>query len=345
LGLETADAVRASATAIEARLARHHPGLEANGFSVQAMVFRPHARRLMAGIACDRLFGPVVVFGEGGRHNGLIHDRTIGLPPINLPLARGMIARTRVSGRLEADSTRPAVDRDAVAELLVRLSRILVDNPEIVACDIDPLLADEDGVLALDARMRVEPFSVSDRRSFAILPYPAELEEPAALADGSPILLRPIRPEDEPAHAELIHKMSPQDLRMRFFGLVREVAHYQLARMTQIDYDREMAFVAERRQEGGGVETLGVVRTISDPDHVGAELAILVRSDLKGTGLGRILMDKMIRYHQRKGTGSLTVQVLAENAPMLRLARRFGYQPVPSEEPQMLELRLDLAVG
>ncbi|SEH32742.1 bifunctional acetate--CoA ligase family protein/GNAT family N-acetyltransferase [Magnetospirillum fulvum] len=345
LGLDTAEAVRTAALAIRRRVAADNPEAESAGFTVQRSLYRPEARLLIAGIACDPLFGPVIVFGEGGRAVEVPRDHTVGLPPLNLPLARSMIGRTRIARLLKASDTRPAADRDAVAEVLVRLSRMLADNPEIVACDINPLFADNEGVVALDARVRVRPWEDSDLRRFAILPYPAELEENAVMKDGTPILLRPIRPEDEPAHAELIAKMTPQDLRMRFFGLVREVQHFQLARMTQIDYEREMAFIATRTDADGHQETLGVVRTVADPDNQRAELGILVRSDLKGTGLGHTLLDKIIRHQRTRGTGQIFAQIMSENMAMLKLARRAGFRPHPSGEHEVIELVLDLQTG
>ncbi len=342
LNLESGEAVRASAEGILRRIERTRPGTRIEGFAVQSMVFRPHARQLVAGIACDSLFGPMLVFGEGGRAVEVIRDHTVGLPPVNLPLARGMIARTRVARLLDAGPNRPAADRDAIADVLVRLSRMLADNPEIVACDINPLFADETGVLALDVRMRVAAMEDSDRRNFAILPYPAELEEMAALHDGSAVMLRPIRPEDQPAHAELMARMTPQDLRLRFFGQVRQIHHHQMARLTQIDYDREMAFIASRTGKDGHNETLGVIRTVADPDNQKAELAVLVRSDMKGTGLGSMLMDKAVRYQKARGTKAIYAQIMAENQAMLRLALKNGFQRRPSEDPEVIDTVLEL---
>ncbi|MBF0306567.1 MAG: GNAT family N-acetyltransferase, partial [Alphaproteobacteria bacterium] len=339
LNLENAEAVRAAAAGILRRVRENRPDARIDGFAVQSMALRPHARQLMLGIACDPLFGPVLVFGEGGRAVELVRDHTVALPPVNMPLARQVIDRTRVSRRLDAQGARPAANREAVAEALVRLSCMLVDNPEIVACDINPLFADELGVLAVDARIRVAALDHSDQRRFAILPYPAQLEETATLHDGQPVLLRPIRPADEPAHAELIGRVTPQDLRYRFFGAVRKLQHHQLARLTQIDYDREMAFIAIRPDRP---DTLGVVRTVTDPDNRRAELAILVRSDLKGTGLGTMLMTKIIGYHKARGTGAIVAQILAENEPMLRLARRCGFSVGKSDEPDVMECVLRL---
>ncbi|MBI5110638.1 MAG: bifunctional acetate--CoA ligase family protein/GNAT family N-acetyltransferase [Rhodovulum sp.] len=342
LNLETAEAVRAAADGILQRVRQTAPEARLEGFAVQRMVLRPHSRQLMLGIACDPLFGPVIVFGEGGRAVELVRDHTVTLPPLNLPLARQVIARTRISRRLEAHGARPEADRDAIAEAMVRLSAMLVDNPEIVACDINPLFSNDQGVLAVDARIRVAPPDDSDLRRLSILPYPSALEETTTLHDGTPVLLRPIRPEDETAHAELVGRMSPQDLRYRFHGSTRKLEHHQLARLTQIDYDREMAFIATRPGLDGRPETLGVVRTSTDADNRHAELAILVRSDLKGTGLGTTLMDKIVRHHRARHTGTIGAQVLAENEAMLRLARRCGFALRPGTDPGVVDCRLPL---
>ena len=343
INLEDAAAVRGSAEGILRRAAQASPDTRIDGLVVQSMALRPHARQLMVGIACDPLFGPVLVFGEGGRSVELLRDHTVGLPPVNLPLARGMIARTKVSRLLDAGAGRPAADRDAIAQVLVRLSRLLTENPEIVACDVNPLFADDTGVLALDVRMRVAPWQDTDLRHFSILPYPDELEEPALLHDGTMVTLRPIRPEDTPAHADLLARMTPQDLRLRFFGQVRQIHHHQMARLTQIDYDREMAFIASRAGKDGQPETLGVIRTVTDPDNLRAELAALVRSDLKGTGLGTMLMDKIIRYQTGRGTKAIYAQIMAENTAMQHLAAKAGFQRRPSDDPDVVEMVLDLA--
>lgn len=338
LNLETAEAVRAACAGMLRRMKDERPDARLDGFAVQPMALRPHARQLMIGIACDPLFGPVIVFGEGGRAVEIVRDHTIGLPPLNLPLAQGMIGRTRVAKLLEAHGSRPAADRDALAEALVRLSQMLVDNPEIVACDVNPLFCDDHGVLAVDARIRVAAVEGGDGRRFAILPYPAWLEEPTTLHDGSEVLIRPIRPEDEAAHDHLLRHMTPQDLRYRFHGHVRDLAHHQLARLTQIDYDREMAFIATRADKDGTPVTLGVVRTVTDPDNQRAELAILVRSDLKGTGLGRRLLDTIVSYTRRRGTRAITIQVLADNEPMLSLAKKSGFTLRRTEDdPDVVE--------
>jgi acetyltransferase len=338
LNLETPEAVKAACEGILHRTRDKRPDARIEGFTIQPMALRPHARQLMIGISCDPLFGPMIVFGEGGRAVEIVRDHTLELPPLNLPLAHAMVDRTRIARLLAAHGARAAANVDALAEALVRLSQMLVDNPEIVACDVNPLFCDDRGVLAVDARMRVQPLAPGDSRQFAVLPYPGHLQFPLRLHDGSEVLIRPIRPEDEPAHAALIGHMTPQDLRYRFHGHIREIAHHQLARLTQIDYDREMAFIATRAGKDGAPETLGVVRTVTDPDNLRAEMAILVRSNLKGTGLGRRLLETMVDYTRARGTKEMVIQVLAENAAMLKLAERMGFVLQENEEdPDVVE--------
>jgi len=342
LNLESAEAVRFAADEMLARIRRSHPEATVNGFAVQRMVLRPNARKLMIGIACDRLFGPVIVFGAGGRAPDVVRDHTIAFPPLNLAIARRVIERPRAARLLQAHGLRPAADHDAVAGVLVRLSRLLVDNPEIVACDINPLFADEQGALALDVRIRVAPLDESDRRRFSILPYPNHLAESARMKDGGAVRLRPIRPEDEPAHADMLSRTAPEDLRLRFFGVTRKLDHHQLAKLTQLDYQREMAIIATRPADDGQAETLAVMRTVTDPDNRTAELAILVRSDLKGRGLGTLLMDKILRYQRQRGTYEIVAHMLSENEGMRALARKFGLTPRPAEDPGMVSYGLVL---
>jgi acetyltransferase len=217
-----------------------------------------------------------------------------------------------------------------VCAALVALSQLMADLPEVVRLDVDPLLADADGVLALDARLRVAPAAQPGAQRFAIRPYPAELAE-TVVWQGRPLLLRPIRPEDEARHRAFAEHLAPEDLRLRFFSVRRELPRSELARLVQIDYAREMAFIAlagsqERGREDGIGETVGVGRLVADPDNVEAEFAVIVRSDLKGRGLGRLLLDKLIRYTRAAGTQRLVGIVLRENAAMRALARSRGFE-------------------
>jgi acetyltransferase len=205
--------------------------------------------------------------------------------------------------------------------------------PELVELDINPLLADADGVVALDARMRLAPAPADkdplDR--LAILPYPEALERRVDSAFG-PLLLRPIRPEDAPAHVAFFHALSQEDVHYRMFGMMRELSPAQLARFTQIDYAREMAFIATRRDAAGADETLGVVRLQADPDNVAGEFAIVVRSDLKGKGLGRLLMTCLLDYCNMRGLAILHGVALAGNLRMHELARACGLRLHAAED-------------
>jgi acetyltransferase len=340
LQLRNKEAVAAAARLMLEQVVNAVPGARIDGFSLQRMTTLTHARQLIIGVATNPLFGPMIAFGHGGRSADVLRDHSVGLPPLNMPLAAELVSRTRVTNLLEAHYGRPAVDFDALCLTLVKISQLVVDIPEITTLDINPLLIDETTLIAVDAEIRADPITGTDHRRLAILPYPKWLEEPSALRDGRPIMLRPIRPEDEDAHQRLMSRMTPEDIRLRFFRQITAFEHVEMARLTQIDYDREMAFIATARGEDGKPETLGVVRTITDPDNDETEFSVLVLSGLKGQGLGRILMDKMIRYCRGQGTHTMTGQILAENTDMLRLARKLGFETRPSLDDDVVEVRL-----
>jgi len=231
-------------------------------------------------------------------------------------------------------------DLDAVCQALVRVSQLVVDIPEIVGMDVNPLFADAAGILALDARVTLAE-RASAASPLAILPYPKELEETVTLRDGSRVLLRPIRPEDEPNHHALIAQTEKEDLRFRFFTAIGEMSHAQMARLTQIDYVREMAFIAVPADDPAR-ETLGVVRIVADADNHTAEYAILVRSDPHGAGVGRFLMEKIIRYCRARGIHRIVGDVLAANRPMLKLAEELGFKRARFVDADIVELVLEL---
>ncbi len=235
-----------------------------------------------------------------------------------------MVSRTRVARLLAGYRDHPPVNLDALCDVLIALSQMLADLPELAELDINPLWADHDGVIALDARLRVARQAMAGAARFAIAPYPAELVQPVAW-QGETIVLRPIRPEDEAQHRSFVEALQPQDLRLRFFSVRRELPRSELARLTQIDYAREMAFIAVRTLADGGAQTLGVVRAVVDPDNVDAEFAIIVRSDLKGHGLGHLLLRKMIDFLSGRGTQRMIGHVLRENGAMHDLVRSNGF--------------------
>jgi acetyltransferase len=343
LNLENAEAVAAAAEAMCKRLQQHRPNATLQGFTVQKMVRRPNAHELIVGVTTDAVFGPVILFGAGGTAVEVIADRAIALPPLNMVLAADLISRTRISRLLAGYRDRLPADVAAISRTLIQISHLIADIPEIVELDINPLLADDQGVIALDARMRVAPSSATGVDRFAIRPYPEELEEWIDW-QGRPVLLRPIRPEDGAQHVEFFNALDADDVRYRVFIRVRELQRSQLARLTQIDYDREMAFIATREHEGGGVETLGVARAVADPDNIAAEFAIIVRSDIKGKGMGPILLRKLIDYCRSRGTRQLVGEALADNQRLISLVRRFGFSVAASPETHTMILKLDLAV-
>jgi len=340
LDLQTAAAVEAAAKAVQERLRQYRPRASLKGFTVQTMVRRPNAHELIVGVTTDAVFGPVVLFGQGGTAVEVTADRAVGLPPLNTVLALDLISRTRISKLLAGYRDRLPADISAISRTLIQLAHLIADIREIVELDINPLLADDRGVLALDARVVVAPSDATGLDRFAIRPYPEELEEWISW-QGRKVLLRPIRPEDGTQHVEFFNALDPDDIRYRVFIRIRELPRSQLARLTQIDYDREMAFIAACEREPGRFETLGVVRAIADPDNVTAEFAIIVRSDLKGQGLGPILFKKLIDYCRSRGTKELVGEALADNQRVIGLVRGFG-GVVTHSEPGTVGLRFDL---
>jgi acetyltransferase len=326
LNLTSIDAVRAATANILARAKALRPEARISGVIVQAMVVRPKARELIVGLADDPTFGTVVVFGRGGTAVEVINDRALALPPLDLQLARALIERTRVSRLLRAYRDVPAVKPDAVAMVLVKLAQMAADIPEIRELDINPLLADPAGVLAVDARVAVgqveRKFAGSGPANFAVRPYPSQWQRHIEAKDGWRVFVRPIRPEDEPLIHELLRHVTPQDLRLRFFAPMKEFTHEFIARLTQLDYARAMAFVAFDEATG---DLVGVVRIHSDSIYESGEYAILLRSDLKGRGLGWALMQLMIEYARSEGLKTISGDVLQENTVMLEMCRKLGF--------------------
>jgi acetyltransferase len=341
LDLEDAESVRTAATAMNKRLVEMHPNASLSGFSVQPMVRRPEARELIVGVTTDPVFGPVILFGQGGIAVEVTADHAIGLPPLNMVLARDMISRTRVSRLLAAYRNCAAADVDAICHTLIQISHLVIDIPEIAELDINPLLADADGVIVLDARIGIAPTEKGGMDRLAIRPYPEELEEWIDW-QGERILLRPIKPEDGAQHVAFFGALHPDDVRMRMFVHMRELSHAQLARMTQIDYDREMAFIATRKIVDGLPETLGVARVVFDPDNIQGEFAVTVRSDLKGKGLGKLLMQKLIRHCRDRGAQEIVGETLSENRALLGLVKPLGFSAHRSRENDTYLLKLPL---
>ncbi|MCC2634603.1 MAG: family N-acetyltransferase [Ramlibacter sp.] len=336
LNLRNGDELRKAAVLMRQNVARGSPQAHVLGFTVQKMVQRPRARELILGIASDAVFGPVLLFGAGGTSVEVSRDSATELPPLNVPLARGLVARTRIGALLGAHRGQAGVDQEALTRTLLQLSQMACELAAVAELDINPLLVDAQGVVALDARIRLRQPAAGEGSRLALRPYPSALEEQVKVGD-QPLVVRPIRPEDGARMAAFYAAAGPADLRLRFFMARREVPHSELARYCQIDYEREMTFIAL-----SGDTMVGEVRAVTDPDNIAAEFAIQVAGDWQGRGLGRLLLAKMLAYLRGRGTAEVFGTCLQENAGMAALARRMGFAVSPSPDGTLaLRRRLD----
>lgn len=341
LGISDAEEARRAATEIIGNARRLRPDAKIAGLIVQPMKQVPDARELIAGIADDPTFGPIMLFGAGGTAVEVINDKTLALPPLDMNLAARMIQQTRVAKLLNAYRNVPAVKFSDVALTLVKLSYLAAWVPEVIELDINPLLANEQGVIALDARIAVAPASSSRSGNprIAVRPYPVEWQRDIGLNDLS-VILRPVRPEDAPLFEPFLAKTTQADLRMRFFAPIKRLGAPFVARLTQLDYARAMAFCAIDKSTG---EMIGVVRMHADSQYESAEYGVLVRSDLKGRGLGWLLMQHVIDYAKSEGLQRMEGQVLGENTTMLKMCREFGFRITPdTKDKGIMKVSLSL---
>lgn len=322
LNLRTSAEVAQAADAILDRVRQHDPGARIEGLLVQRMARRSGGLELRIRLQQDPVFGPVILLGESGAEP---RDMVAALPPLNQALARYQIIGALKDSKIREQASPVRLDIDALGQVLCQLSELLLAFPEIQELDLHPLQACGEEMVILDARLVLAERG-QQVLPLAIRPYPTELEEGAWLKDQSHVLLRPIRPEDEPAHKQFVRQVSDEDRYKRFFADVGELGHEELARMTQIDYDREMAFVAVGQDGPFSQQILGVVRAIASPDQSDAEFAILVRSDLKGLGLGKLMMEKIVRYARERGIGQLSGMTMPSNRGMIDLAKRLGFK-------------------
>ena len=341
LGLGSADEVSAAAVTMRATVRQRAPAARISGFTVQRMASSAHALELIVGIATDPVFGPIVMFGHGGTAVERIGDHAVALPPLNALLAAELVSRTRIARLLSGYRDVPAVNATALENVLIAVSRMACELGDIAELDINPLLASSDGVIALDARIVLRRNTADPRDRLAILPYPAELVRDVAWR-GQTLRLRPVRPDDEDAYRAFLAALEPDDVHARYFCMLRDPPHSQLARITQIDYAREMCFVLERRPSRDGMpsELLGECRAVADPDNEQADFALSVRSDCKGQGLGGLLLGAMVDHCRARGTGELRGITLRGNRVMIAVARRAGFVIKPDDDGMLLVLPL-----
>jgi acetyltransferase len=320
-------AVAAAAEAMRARVKKAAPEARLDGFIVQQMIRRPNAYELIVGMAVDAQFGPFLLFGHGGTAVEVIADKALALAPLNLTLAHELMAGTRVFRLLKGYRDRPPAALDAIALTLVQVSQMITDLDAILELDINPLLADAGGVIAVDARIRVGRAAAATRTGgrLAIPPYPRELERKVAVPRLGEAVIRPMRPEDASGLIRMFNHLSREDIRLRFFAPIAELSPRQLARFTQLDYDREMAFVLEAPEGASKGEILATMRLAADPDNREAEFASLVRSDMQGRGIGRLMMNRLIEYARQRGIGVIFGDVLEDNRKMRAFVHEMGF--------------------
>jgi acetyltransferase len=324
LDIATPEAAGDAANAIAERVREKAPDASIEGYSVQPMVVRRQAQELILGMNRDPIFGPVLLFGAGGVAVEIVDDTAIALPPLDDVLAGDLIERTRIGRLLAGFRDRPPADRKAIISALNAVSQMIVDFPAIVSMDINPLLADANGAIALDARIEIDPSAIEQRGpnpALVIRPYPAEWSKEVS-SGGFDFCVRPIKPSDIELYPEFLARISPDDIRLRFLAPRKNFPDEMLKRLTQLDYDRDMAFVALNKKTGA---LAGVGRLSGDPDRVVAEYALVVRTDLQGHGLGWALLRHMIDYARAEGFGRIEGIVLTENDTMLTMCREFGF--------------------
>lgn len=325
LNITSAAATEEAAAAIKSRVAKYAPDTEVEGFAVQPMIVRNQAQELILGMSRDPIFGPVILFGAGGVAVEVMDDTAIALPPLDDVLAGDLIDRTRIGRLLAGFRDRKAADRAAISRALNGISQMVVDFPCIVGMDINPLVADADGAVALDARIEIEPADIDKpgpNPDLAIRPYPAEWQRDFT-TDGLTFHIRPIKPADVMLYPAFFEKVSAEDIRLRFLAPRKSFSDGMLKRLTQLDYDREMAFVALESDTGA---LAGIGRLSSDPDRATAEYGLLVRTDLQGHGLGWALLKQIIDYAKAEDIGRIDGMILSENEKMLGMAREFGFE-------------------
>jgi acetyltransferase len=344
LGIASAAEVRGAFVAMIERVKAARPEAKVDGVTVERMYRRSTARELLVGVVRDAAFGPVVTFGSGGTAVEVTGDSAVALPPLNRYIARDLIRRTRVSRLLAAFRDLPPVRMEAVEQALLRISEMVCELPHIRELDINPLLADETGVTAVDARIVVEAPTLSLQRyaHMAIHPYPTGLESRIHTADGGTVEFRPIRPEDADIEQAFIRRLSPEAKYFRFMRSLTELTPEMLIRFTQIDYDREMAFIATT-VEDGAEKQIGVVRYATEAGRETCEFALVVGDEWQRKGIGSGLMKRLMGVARERGLKTMRGEVLSNNAAMLRLMKGLGFSRHTSpEDPELQIVQRDL---
>jgi acetyltransferase len=345
LNLADGEAVQTAFRTIQQNVGLRARPVDFESVTVQPMI-SAKGYELIVGSSIDRQFGPVILFGAGGILVQVFKDKALGLPPLNRTLARQLIEQTQIAKALRGVRGQPPIAMDQLETVLVRFSQLVADFREIQEIDINPLLATPEQLIALDARVLLAPAdqSADQLPRLAIRPYPNQYVASWRLSDGVEVLIRPIRPEDEPLIVEFHAGHSERTIRMRFFSLVKTLSRDSLIRLCHLDYEREMAMVAEHRDERGP-HIIGVSRYYFDPETGAAEFALVVGDLWQGKGLGWQLMHRLIEVARERKVRQLSGLVLAENSNMLQLVQDLGFRVEPDNDPSVVEVTLDLELS
>ncbi|MBW7900218.1 MAG: bifunctional acetate--CoA ligase family protein/GNAT family N-acetyltransferase [Rhodocyclaceae bacterium] len=334
LNITNAPAVRNAYHDIIETVQKKHPTARINGVSIEPYLARLNGRELMLGVVRDPIFGPIITFGAGGTEVEIFSDRAVALPPLNGFLAQDLIRSTRASKLLGAFRNMPPANMEALEEVLLNISEMVCELPWLQELDLNPLIIDEQGAIAADARIVIDYApATGDRYShMAIHPYPVHLIQEWQLPDGQVVTIRPIRPEDAEMEKDFVARMSDESKYYRFMDTIRELTQPMLVRFTQIDYDREMALVATIENEDGSELQIGVSRYVTNPDGESVEFALAVADDWQKHGIGRKLMTALIECARMKGYRAVVGDVLALNTKMFRLMTSLGFTIHPHPE-------------
>ncbi|MCE9687268.1 acetate--CoA ligase family protein [Shewanella sp. AS16] len=342
LNLINDEDVRHAAAAMRHRVLAIHPDAVIDGLIVQKMALTAGAQEIRVAVINDPVFGPAICLGEGGSEWDPTTDAAVALPPLNMALARYMVIQALKTHKLKDRHLPLGLDMHALCVMLTQISHLVIDCPEIASLDLNPVLAAADNITLLDVSLGLHPKDAEQGSRLAILPYPKELEEVASLKNGLKVMLRPILPEDEPKHLAFDNSLSDEDRYKRYFGVRSRMTHEEMAVLTQIDYAREMAFIATAKGADGEDITLGAVRASIDPDNTEAEFAMAVRGDHQGLGLGKLLLEKLIRYYRANDTQVLSGFTLFENRNMASLAKGLGFEVAFDMEERLIKMHLAL---
>jgi acetyltransferase len=338
LGISNAQAVRSAYNDMLNLVKKNRPEARIDGVTIEPMLQRPNGRELLVGLATDPVFGPVITFGAGGTAVEVMGDRAVTLPPLNRRLVQDLIGQTRVFKLLGAFRHMPVADMQALEQVLLRVSEIACELPLVKELDINPLIVDEHGAVAVDARVVVDyHLQTAERYShMAIHPYPGQLVSQWQLPDGTDMVIRPIRPEDAEIEQAFIRKLSKRAKYFRFMQSITELSPQMLARFTQIDYSREMALIAVVDVDGQETE-IGVARYITNPDGKSCEFAIVIADNWQRQGIAHMLMQQLIETARGQALQVMEGDVLANNREMLNLVAKLGFSVNTSTEETNME--------